>query len=90
MILNAIRIFDRVQKSSCENIILQRYHLLLQKSENLKYHLHRTKSVYANKYNFHRYLDSECVTFIICCILDCFVIHLNIIRQVRQLSFRIL
>ena len=46
MILNAIRIFDRVQKSSCENIILQRYHLLLQKSENLKYHLHIEQKAY--------------------------------------------
>ena len=41
MVLNAIRIFDRVQKLSCENIMLQSYHLVLQKSENLKYHLHR-------------------------------------------------
>ena len=70
MVLNDIRIFDRVQKLSCENIMLQRYHLVFQKSENLKYYLHidhcaRIKSVYANKYNFHRYLDSECVTFII-------------------------
>ena len=40
MVLNAIRIFDRVQKLSCENIMLQSYHLVLQKSENLKYHLH--------------------------------------------------
>ena len=41
MVLNAIRIFDMVQKLSCENIMLQRYHLVLQKSENLKYYLHR-------------------------------------------------
>ena len=71
MVLNAIRIFDRVQKLSCENIMLQSYHLVLQKSENLKYHLHRHSldncariiGVYVNKYNFHRYLGSECVTF---------------------------
>ena len=72
MVLNTIRIFDRVQKLSCENIMLQSYHLVLQKCENLKYHLKviighcaRINGVYANKYNFHRYLDSECVTFII-------------------------
>ena len=41
MVLNTIRIFDRVQKLSCENIMLQSYHLVLQKCENLKYHLHR-------------------------------------------------
>ena len=69
MVLNTIRIFDRVQKLSCENIMLQSYHLVLQKCENLKYHLHRPcariNGVYTNKYNFHRYLDSECATFII-------------------------
>ena len=36
MVLNTIRIFDRVQKLSCENIMLQSYHLVLQKCENLK------------------------------------------------------
>ena len=41
MVLNTIRIFDKVQKLSCENIMLQSYHLVLQKCENLKYHLHR-------------------------------------------------
>ena len=41
MVLNTIRIFDRVQKLSCEIIMLQSYHLVLQKCENLKYHLHR-------------------------------------------------
>ena len=28
MVLNTIRIFDRVQKLSCENIMLQSYHLV--------------------------------------------------------------
>ena len=37
MVLNAIRIFDKVQKLSCENIMLESYHLVLQKSENLIY-----------------------------------------------------
>ena len=36
MVLNTIRIFDRVQKLSCENIMLQSYHLVLQKCEKLK------------------------------------------------------
>ena len=31
MVLNTIRIFDRVQKLSCENIMLQSYHLVLLK-----------------------------------------------------------
>ena len=59
MVLNTIRIFDRVQKLSCENIMLQSYHLVLQKCENLNItldHCARIIGVYANKYNFHRIL----------------------------------
>ena len=41
MVISAIRIVDEVQKVSCENVMLQSYDLVLQKSENLKCHFHR-------------------------------------------------
>ena len=48
--------------------MLQSYHLVLQKwlkiSPPCIDHCLELLA-YANKYNFHRYLDSECVTFII-------------------------
>ena len=54
---------------SVKKIVLQDYHLVLQKSENLKYHpIDYCTGIIVlgdNNYNFHRYLDSECVSFII-------------------------
>ena len=59
-----------------KKIILQGYHLVLQKSENLKYHPidYSTEFfiVVDNNYNFHRYLDNESVSFIIFAFLDVF------------------
>ena len=52
-----------------KKIILQGYHLVLQKSENLKFHPIDYDTgiiiVVDNNYKFHRYLGSEWVSFII-------------------------
>ena len=59
-----------------KKIILQGYHLVLQKSENLKDHPIDYSTgviiVVDNNYNFHRYLDNESVSFIIFAFLDVF------------------
>merc|ERR1712002_746004 len=81
------------KKWTCEKIILQGYHLVLQKSENLKDHpidyITGVIIVIDNNYNFHRYLDNESVYCIVFAFLDVFSSHLNMIREVRLLSFRI-
>ena len=59
-----------------KKIIFQGYHLVLQKSENLKDHpIDQSTGVIIivnNNYNFHRYLDNESVSFIIFAFLDVF------------------
>ena len=65
---------------------------MLQKSENLKYHPIDYSTgviiVVDNNYNFHKYLDNESVSFIIFAFFDVFFINLNMIREVRLLSYR--
>ena len=57
------------KKWTCEKIRLHCYYLVLQKSENLKDHPIDYSTgviiVVDNNYNFHRYLDNDCVSFII-------------------------
>ena len=59
-----------------KKIMLQGYHLVLQMSENIKFHPidHCTGVIIVvdNNYNFHRYLDNESVSFIIFAFLDVF------------------
>ena len=59
-----------------KKIILQGYHLVLQKSENLKDHPidYSTGVIITsdNNYNFHRYLDNDWFSFIIFAFLAVF------------------
>ena len=70
MVLNTIRIFDMVQKLSCENIMLQSDHLVLSKMWQLKMSPPWTPELDLLAYTpinamfIDLYLDSECVTFI--------------------------
>ena len=78
MSVHAIRISNGCKNEPVKKLILQGYHLVLQKSENLTDHPIDYSTgviIVVNNtcnYNFHRYLDNESVSFIIFAFLDVF------------------